>query len=343
MAIRFVCKNTQEITVPRSALGGMLLFQKHPELAKKGTYQLRCNADLALVNSFLSIVYTDDPVVNIREIPEETLAGLKTLSKELGYSKFDAAVRAFEGETGEPSGSDRLITPEPRVDDFESERENAIASAKERDDHLEFLIEQLTKQIQMHEQLCQDLQRRLSELDGEKMKADNEWRESVSRQIKDLERKVEEVARGCEQRDKECAKRSDIDTLARVVEQLRQSEKDIRPRAETVAPTTSGPNLADRGPISSPKLATPVQKPHRSSTWNMSTWGSETYGSSWGKSRGNSWYSGTSRPAWGCQTSGPGWTCQTSGPGWSCQTSGPGWSCQTSGPGWGCQTSRPGW
>lgn len=48
-------------------------------------------------------------------------------------------------------------------------------------------VEELCEQ---HKQLFQDLQRRLDELESEKMRSETEWRDSVPRQIQSLERKL---------------------------------------------------------------------------------------------------------------------------------------------------------
>ena len=184
MSIRFLCRNGQKTTVAKVYLAKMSLFRKYPELAKLDSYQLRCDADLDLLNLFLDKVYDESSVVAIDEINEDNFAELNSAS--------------------------------------------------------------LSSMM-----LC-----RLLKVSG------RNWLRMIdSGPVGDVARGCEQrssaVSRMTEQRIEVCAKQSNLDALTRVVEQLKQSDKEIRAHVKTITSATEGPTLADRIPLSSPKPVDP--------------------------------------------------------------------------------------
>ena len=255
MSIRIVCSNG-EARVPRSFLKNMSLFESNPELAACDSYTLSCKAGSDSLNFFLEKVYDETTCVDPHEITEDNFAELKALSTELGFPKFDKALRVFE--------AGRLILFGERLDEYEEKLENigdelweVSVTLKDKIYNQESSYAELQMQMRRHEQLFQDLQRRLDKLESGKMKSETEWRDSVSCQIQSLERKFEEVGLLCEERSyeslrkvvqaiKECPKQSD---LVLAVEQLKQSEKEIpdHPQQKITSGPAAHTSMAKRG------------------------------------------------------------------------------------------------
>ena len=175
----------------------MSLFSD-PAVAKARSYTLRCRAKSQVVNLLLDWIDGEEGTIT-----EDNVDELRSLCRELGFSGLDAQFQAFHG----PS-------------------ENVSLDLKE--------LFQLREYVKRQDKLLAELQHQVHELLSWKRTM-----ESVSRQFESLERKVDDVARVCENRCiefsqktdralKALAKRSDLEKLARDVEQLKARESPMR-------------------------------------------------------------------------------------------------------------------
>ena len=91
------------IPVPRNSLGKLRLFQDHPELLASDSYELRSKVNMGILNTFFKRVYDEQAVV---QVTEANFSGLWALCRELGFSGFDADLKAYEASAEDPSNRD---------------------------------------------------------------------------------------------------------------------------------------------------------------------------------------------------------------------------------------------
>ena len=194
--IRLICGDGGEVVIPRPYFQKMSLF-RDPEIARADSYRLECKASTGLVNLVLSRVYDESAHVTITK---DNFNDLKNLCRELGFTGLDPELREFEAERQFQG---------PTRDDIIRE----VVSRNER--------------IARHDKLLLEVQHQLTALSrrmDDRFRAENEFRESITRQVQALEVRVETVARQCEERCasalqrmeaalSECVKRGDIDPL----------------------------------------------------------------------------------------------------------------------------------
>ena len=194
--IRLICGDGGEVVIPRPYFQKMSL-SRDPEIARADSYRLECKASTGLVNLVLSRVYDESAHVTITK---DNFNDLKNLCRELGFTGLDPELREFEAERQFQG---------PTRDDIIRE----VVSRNER--------------IARHDKLLLEVQHQLTALSrrmDDRFRAENEFREAITRQVQALEARVETVARQCEERCasalqrmeaalSECVKRGDIDPL----------------------------------------------------------------------------------------------------------------------------------
>ena len=225
--IRLICGDGGEVVLPRPYFQKMSLF-RDPEIARADSYRLECKASTGLVNLVLSRVYDESAHVTITK---DNFNDLKNLCRELGFTGLDPELREFEAERQFQG---------PTRDDIIRE----VVSRNER--------------IARHDKLLLEVQHQLTALSrrmDDRFRAENEFRESITRQVQALEVRVETVARQCEERCasalqrmeaalSECVKRGDIDPLLangqlpmtreQILTRFSAKESDFAPTARTV-------------------------------------------------------------------------------------------------------------
>ena len=215
----------------------------NPEISAAHAYTLRCNVKSGIVNTVLDMAYGQSQTVTITK---DNFEQLQNLCEELGFRGLDHELRAFKPDKVVVL-EERLDEYEEKFEDFETELVDVRDTLNNKVEDHDFSLAELKEQIREHEQLFQEVQRRLSKLESEKTKSE----ESVSRQVQSLERKVDEVARVCEERNvetsrkteralRECAKQRDLEELARDLTQLKGNEKKtaMKSPANTEQPAT---------------------------------------------------------------------------------------------------------
>ena len=115
MAIRLVCGDGNEVTLPKIFFKKMSLFE-NPDIANSRCYVLRCKANSGTVNLVLGRVYDDNEIVDVNEDNIEELRGL---CQELGFSGLDEELRRFVVHASEPTMKKRLCALEERVEDWD--------------------------------------------------------------------------------------------------------------------------------------------------------------------------------------------------------------------------------
>lgn len=161
MAIRIVCRDGSEVTVPKTFREKMPLFQK-PGITKAGSYNLQCQASLGTLNMLLNRVYNESAHV---KITNNNVDELMALVQELGFAGIDRELRAF-----------------------------VVDGTQEAGDMKRELL-QLRERAMKQDKALMEIQRQLDELASKKRR-----KEQMAQQFRSLEERVETVKRVCEDR-----------------------------------------------------------------------------------------------------------------------------------------------
>ena len=159
MAIRIVCRDGSEVTVPKTFREKMSLFQK-PGITEAGSYEVQCQAGLGTLNMLLSRVYNESAHV---KITKNNVDELRALVQELGFAGIDQELRAFVADGTQEAG--------------DMKRE----------------LLQLRERAMKQDNALTEIQRQLNELASKKRR-----KEQMAQQFRSLEERVETVKRMCE-------------------------------------------------------------------------------------------------------------------------------------------------
>ena len=214
MTIRLKCGDGIVLRLPQE------YFEKgvfcNPDIAKARSYTLQCKASSEVVNAVLDVVDDESEALTITEGNFEEL---RALCKELGFSKFDGALRAFA--TGHSGVT--VASLEERINDVCRQNQAIFRLVLTRQEFLETNLEQLKNQINKHEQVLEHIQRQLDELVNEKLVVRIQALEEAGRICED--RNVQ-TSRSVEHALTECAKQSDLEELARDVARMKKMAKN---------------------------------------------------------------------------------------------------------------------
>ena len=162
MSFRLRTSDGNETLIPKIYLNQMSLFQRRPDLADSGSYQLGCKAGQKVLHAFVDKVY--DGFARV-EVTEDNFEELRNLCEELGFSKLDEALREFSGR----HAATGVRVLEERVDDVCRQNQAVLRLVSARHEGLRGDVERLKSQIVEHERVLEQVRRQLGNLLNEKL------------------------------------------------------------------------------------------------------------------------------------------------------------------------------
>ena len=187
------------IPVPRNSLGKLRLFQDHPELLASDSYELRSKANMGILNTFFQRVYDEQAVV---QVTEANFSGLWALCRELGFSGFDAELKAFENSEENHSNRD-ILSLKMRVETHEA----VLGEHESRLDELERKLQQLLEKTLSS-----------SAAEGSPRKDDAEGQEVSSPKV------LDELKETIDQK----VDKNELKVVADAVERLKERERKLK-------------------------------------------------------------------------------------------------------------------